>query len=264
VRRLIDHIREQMEQGGRRLPPVRLRILGAPAEHVGLGVGTQLSLAVARAVWNLAGVAEVPIEELARLTGRGARSGIGLHGFDQGGLIVDGGRSRAEGVPPMVARLAFPQNWRILIVQPPGRTGLHGVEESRAFAELPPITEQMTDRLCRLVLLDILPAVVERELGTFGAALSELQAQVGSCFAPRQGGIYTAPLAGQIVLELKRDGFEGIGQSSWGPTLYAFSDRPEEEISALGDRLCQRLGFDPTAVFVTEAANQGASLELEG
>ena len=38
------------------LPPARVRVQSAPAEHVGLGVGTQLSLAVARAVLKLAGL----------------------------------------------------------------------------------------------------------------------------------------------------------------------------------------------------------------
>src|SRR5262249_41283950 len=131
------------------------------------------------------------------------------------------------------------------------------------FAELPPMTERMTERLCRLVLLGILPAVVDRELGAFGAALSELQALVGSCFAPRQGGIYAAPRAMEIVEEIHRHGFVGIGQSSWGPTLYGFSDQPEEEVSDRGDRLRRRLGLDVSSIFVTRAANRGASLAVE-
>ena len=62
----------------------------------------------------------------------------------------------------------------------------------------------MTDSLCRLVLLEILPAVFEHDLRAFGAALEELQAKVGSCFAPAQGGIYATPQAAAIVDELKQ------------------------------------------------------------
>ena len=141
--------------------------------------------------------------DLARLTGRGRRSGIGLHGFHHGGLIVDGGRRTEADIPPLLARLPFPEDWSILIVQPPGQRGLHGPDESRAFANLPPIAQDVTDSLCRLVLLEILPAVIERDLAAFGAALGELQATVGACFASAQGGIYATSQASRIVDELK-------------------------------------------------------------
>ena len=114
-------------ESGISLPPARIRVRNAPDEHVGLGVGTQLSLAVARAVLKLAGLDDRPPSELARLTGRGGRSGIGLHGFQHGGLIVDGGRKREADVPPLVARMRFPEDWSVLIVQPEGVGGLHGV-----------------------------------------------------------------------------------------------------------------------------------------
>src|SRR5205823_2425989 len=83
-----------------------------------LGVGTQLSLAVARVLLELAGrpVPEAP--ELAALCGRGLRSGIGLHGFDRGGLVVDGGRRSDDGIPPLLAHLDFPDDWAVLVILP--------------------------------------------------------------------------------------------------------------------------------------------------
>ena len=93
------------------LSPARLCVRSAPLEHLGLGVGTQLSLAVARAVLKLAGRDGVAPAELARLTGRGCRSGVGLHGFQHGGLIVDGGQKHDTGIPPLVARMPFPNDW---------------------------------------------------------------------------------------------------------------------------------------------------------
>jgi len=263
VEPLLARLRERLLEDGMRVPPVRIRVLDAPVEHVGLGVGTQLSLAVASAVLRQVGIVEPTAEELGRLTGRGERSGIGLHGFQRGGLIVDGGRGRGTGIPPLVARLAFPGGWSIVVIQPDGLRGLHGTEESKAFAELPPIAGHVTDRLCRIVLLEILPAVLERDLPAFGAALSDLQAHVGAIFAPAQGGIYTTPRAATIIEDLSRSGFVGIGQSSWGPTLYGFSDRPPREVLAHADRLRRRLNLDETAVTVTRADNQGATLQCE-
>ena len=59
--------------------------------HVGLGSGTQLALAVARALAELYDV-ESDARALARAVGRGKRSAIGTWTFDDGGLVVEGGR----------------------------------------------------------------------------------------------------------------------------------------------------------------------------
>jgi len=260
VEQIITRLRARMLETGTVVPPARIRIESAPAEHVGLGVGTQLCLAVARTVLRLAGMPEPTVEQLARLTGRGGRSGIGLHGFHHGGLIVDGGRKGEADFPPLVARVPFPEDWSILIVQPAGERGLHGSDESRAFGNLPPFAPGVTDSLCRLVLLEILPAVIERDLQSFGGALNELQARVGACFAPAQGGIYATAQAAAIVDDLKRLGFAGAGQSSWGPTLYAFADRSEHDLTASAERLRHRFGLLESSVFRTRADNQGARL----
>jgi beta-ribofuranosylaminobenzene 5'-phosphate synthase len=263
VEQLIAHLRGKMREAGVILQPAHIRVVSVPPEHVGLGVGTQLCLAVARAVFLLAGKTDVSVEELARLIGRGRRSGIGLYGFERGGLIVDGGHRNEADIPPILARLPFPEGWSILVVQPPGESGLHGPDEARAFADLPPITQNITDSLCRLVLLEILPAVLERDLAAFGAALSELQARVGACFAPAQGGIYSSDHARDIVDALQSHGFVGVGQSSWGPSLYAFSSRSEQELAISAERIRQQFGLDQGAVFLTRAANQGAKFLIE-
>jgi beta-ribofuranosylaminobenzene 5'-phosphate synthase len=263
VVQLIDHLQKAMRDAGVRLPPAHIRVKSAPPEHVGLGVGTQLCLAVARAVFRIAGISNLSVDELARWTGRGRRSGIGLHGFEHGGLIVDGGRRSEADVPPLLVRLPFPDDWSILVVRPPGESGLHGPDENRAFANLPPITQDVSDLLCRLVLLEILPAVIERDLVGFGAALGELQSRVGACFAPAQGGIYSTVEAPQIVSALRGLGFVGVGQSSWGPTLYAFSSCPEQEIMMLAERARRQFGLDEMSVFWTKAANKGAQFSFD-
>ncbi len=263
VQQVVDHLRVQEREEGFVLTPARIRIRSAPVEHVGLGAGTQLSLAVTRVVLNLAGVTDPSVELLARLTGRGSRSGIGLHGFCRGGLIVDGGRNRETGIPPLLCRIPFPEDWSVLIVQPPGPRGLHGPDEVRAFASLPPIAPDVTNWLCRLVLLGILPAVLEHDLAAFGAAVSELQAQVGACFAPVQGGPYAAPQASAIMAELTGLGFVGIGQSSWGPTLFGFAPASQVDLGMAVARIRQRFGLDEPAVFCTRADNQGAIIVVE-
>ncbi len=244
--------------------PASLVIRKAPTEHVGLGVGTQLGLGVARLLCEMAGHTRPTVEELAGLAGRGLRSGIGLHGFALGGLVVDGGRRGPEGIPPLLARLEFPEEWSVLLVIPRRGAGLHGLPEVRAFAELPPSPESLTDRLCRLVLLGLLPAVVERDLPRFGEALEEIQRRVGQGFAPAQGGTFARPELEAIADRLRAEGLQGVGQSSWGPTLYGFSDAPLEGRRALLGRLESRHGLGPGEVFWTPASNRGATLDAPG
>jgi len=110
------------------------------------------------------------------------------------------------------------------------------------------------------VLLGILPAVVERDLPAFGAALDELQARIGAAFAPVQGSIYASAQSAGIIAGLGRLGLSGAGQSSWGPTLYAFGFLSEPERDLVASRLRERYGLHPAAITWTKAANQGAVL----
>ncbi len=76
-------------------------------DHVGLGSGTQLALALASALRHLEGLPpDVPGDALA--LHRSERSGIGVGLFERGGVIVDGGRATATVTPPVIARLEFP------------------------------------------------------------------------------------------------------------------------------------------------------------
>jgi beta-ribofuranosylaminobenzene 5'-phosphate synthase len=262
--RNIVHLVQERGSSGLDTPiefaPAKLRVVAAPPEHVGLGVGTQLSLAVVRALWELASVQEPSVEGLARLSGRGRRSGIGLHGFLRGGLIVDGGRRDEVRPPPLVANVSFPEDWSILTVQPPGPRGRHGPDEIQAFADLPPLTEPTSDQLCRLVLLGIVPSVVERDLPAFGEAVHELQMKVGAAFAPVQGGIFASPRSEAIIADMGRQGLVGAGQSSWGPTLFAFGILSESDQACVTGHLVDEFGMEPSRVNWTRAANHGALL----
>ena len=110
------------------------------------------------------------------------------------------------------------------------------------------------------MLLGILPAVVERDLLAFGAALDELQARIGAAFAPVQGSIYASARSEGLIADLGRFGLSGAGQSSWGPTLYTFGLLSEPERDLVASRLRDRYGLHPAAITWTKAANQGAAL----
>ncbi len=230
--------------------------------HAGLGSGTQIALAVAASIRRLH---DLPLDlsgDAIRL-GRGGRSGVGIGVFDRGGLILDGGRGAATTTPPIISRLRFPEQWRVILVLDPSRKGVHGPEEGAAFATLPPFPEREAAHHCRLILMKALPAVAEGDLASFGAAIRELQSRVGDYFAPIQDGSrFASPDVAAVLGRLDDAGAYGIGQSSWGPTGFAFASSAAE-----ASRLVELVRADarlPTLdIRVCSGLNRGAQIDLQ-
>jgi beta-RFAP synthase len=199
---------------------IHLRLLQAIPEHVGLGSGTQMALAVGTAASRLAGLA-LTSAELASLMGRGLRSGIGIAASEQGGFILDGGRGHNTVVPPVIARLPFPEQWRVLLIFDHNRQGVHGAGEAEAFAQLPTMTAATAAELCRRVLVQMLPALAEGQFDVFADAVKVVQDAMGDMFAAAQGGRYSSPRVAAVLDWLLGKGVRGIGQTSWGPTGFA-------------------------------------------
>lgn len=231
-------------------------------EHSGLGSGTQLSLAIGMAISTLY-QRDLSVNQIAVLTKRGARSGVGLGTFSSGGLIVDGGRASTSLVPPVVARAEFPQDWPILLIFDKGHLGVHGAQELAAFQDLPTFPEASAAALCRHVLLQALPAIAERDLPAFGHAIQALQAVTGDYFAPAQGGgRYTSPLVAAVLNQLQANGVHCFGQSSWGPTGFAvFANQLEAETRL--KQLNDTFAHEPNLEFVlTKANNQATQIQI--
>jgi beta-RFAP synthase len=144
--------------------------------------------------------------------------------FHSGGLVVDGGSAKSGLPAPIISHLRFPSDWRIIVALDPARRGIHGAAEIDAFTRLPPFPAGDAGRLCRLVIMKLLPAVVEEDIVSFGSAITEIQSCVGGYFAPAQGGsAFTSPDVAAVLDTLAGEGAVGIGQSSWGPTGFAFA-----------------------------------------
>jgi beta-RFAP synthase len=195
----------------------------APPDHMGLGVGTQLGLAVAAGVRRFLGMGELPAEVLARSAGRGARSAVGTYGFQHGGLIVDAGKRPGQELGMLAHRTALPAAWRIVLIRSGDRQGLAGEREADAFRRLPPVPEKTSRELWRLAEDEMLPGVETADCGRFGEAVYQFGRLAGECFAPVQGGPFASPQIEQLVESIRRFGVPGVGQSSWGPTVFAFT-----------------------------------------
>jgi beta-ribofuranosylaminobenzene 5'-phosphate synthase len=228
--------------------------------HAGLGSGTQLALSIAAALRHLEGIPADAASD-ALLLRRGARSGVGLGLFQRGGLVVDGGRGARTATPPVVARMDFPLDWRVIVVLDPRTEGIHGRDEQAAFADLADLEAASAAEICRVVLIKALPALAEHDIDSFGDAITRLQEIAGDYFAPAQGGAsYTSAAVARVMQELRRHGARGTGQSSWGPTGFAFATDAKE-----ARRLCDLTQEKAAAwrlnMAICEGVNRGALIK---
>ncbi len=228
--------------------------------HIGLGSGTKLGLAIARAVAQLAGVPAGP-EQLADASGRGARSSVGSWTFAAPGLVVEAGVRDDGSISPLVARHPMPERWRCVLALPVGVEGLSGNAEERFFGLLHQERTAIEPRVSRLVLTALLPGLVTEDIDEFGGALTEIQREIGSIFATRQGGVFH-PRAAPVVEALLALGVGAVGQSSWGPSVYGIVDGPERA-TEVADRL--RAAVDAgTDVRVVDFDRRGAWVARDG
>jgi beta-ribofuranosylaminobenzene 5'-phosphate synthase len=249
-------------------PPVLINVRRAPRAHAGLGSGTQLALAVGTAFVRLLG-RPASTAELARLLGRGARSGIGLLGFDHGGLLVDSGSGahhHQPHVPSILTRLPFPDAWRILLVDDTRQEGLHGNEERQALATLAPFPKELAAHLCHLVLMLVLPGIAEHDFDSFARGISELQQTIGEYFAPAQGGVFSSPAVAAALgaAAAATQHRAGVGQTSWGPTGFAFVQNAQDAERALAAAMDATRGIAGVVCSVAAGSNRGASIHAAG
>lgn len=210
---ILDRLRETGVAPDR---PLGFRIESAIPAHQGLGSGSQLALAMARAADRLAGN-ETAIEELSQRAGRGSRSAIGTWGFELGGLLVDGGRFDDGSTAPLVTRVDVPDGWRFVLLLPRDSAGLSGTAEADAFGSLPGMPDSVTDRLCRIIVMQLVPAFREAWFDEATSALAEYGKLAGEYFAGIQGGLFTHPGMGALAEKLGESGASGLAQTSWGP-----------------------------------------------
>jgi beta-RFAP synthase len=205
------------------LPDCRVEVLDTPPAHAGFGTGTQLALSVATAVLSWQGDDLPAVDDLAHVVGRGLRSAIGAWGFALGGLIVEGGHPPlgAPRISPLIERCELPSDWRWVLVTPRSDQGMSGAAEREAFARLPAVSAAVTGRLCDELWYELHPAARNGDYARFAASLYRYGVTAGECFAAVQGGPFASDREAALVQRIRALGVSGVGQSSWGPTVFA-------------------------------------------
>ncbi|MGR8942161.1 MAG: beta-ribofuranosylaminobenzene 5'-phosphate synthase family protein [Gammaproteobacteria bacterium] len=241
---------------------LEINIDSAIPEHVGLGSGTQMSLAIGAAL-NAFYDLGLEVRDIAKVMVRGLRSGIGIGVFEQGGLVVDGGRGEHTVTPPLLVRMAIPGAWRFILVFDKRGQGLHGVQEIQAFRELPPFPRREAEQLCYLLLMQALPAIAENDIVRFGEVITRLQRSVGEHFAAVQGGVYTSPEVATAMQWLAEQGAVAIGQTSWGPTGFCMVNGGDRA-QALVELARQKFAESDTLTFISASArNSGGRVVVD-
>ena len=236
-----------------------LRIDEAIPPHAGLGSGTQLALAVGSTFAALEGLGLEP-QEIAELLGRGARSGIGIATFAHGGAVLDSGPVEGR-LPTLVSRVPFPAEWRVILIFDDESKGLAGASETAAFENLPDFSGRQAETLSQRIAQGALPALAAADFPAFCQHVTYLQACMGAYFAPVQGGVYTSPRVADALDWLRAEGITGLGQSSWGPTGFAFAASQAEGEDLLS-RLRMRVNSPGLRFDLAQGRNEGAKIEI--
>lgn len=265
-----------------------IRVLESPVAHRGLGSGTQMACAVATLlllephvlsrlprsrnepnvpIWNLlrkisnltqdcAGADCMPA--IAKIGQRGNRSNIGLHGFLEGGFIIDHGMrlgSMSEDSPPRTtSRLAFPQ-WPVIVIHDDSAQGDSGQSEKEMFDRCSYTPNPHREEMMGLVETELVPSIANVDWARFDLAIGEYGRLAGKIFAPAQGGVYRTDRIAHTIETVKQLGISGATQSSWGPTVVAIA-KDIEQADWCQKRLQERLPH--LKVEVVHAANRSA------
>jgi beta-ribofuranosylaminobenzene 5'-phosphate synthase len=235
--------------------------------HIGLGSGTQIALATARALTALYHPMEV--REIAAIAGRGGTSGIGTAAFESGGFILDGGHSfgpsgeksdfrpsaasRNVRPAPVLFRHPVPDDWQILLATPAIPEGAHGKAEVDIFRQYCPVPIGEVQALCHTVLMQMLPGIVEKDLDLFGTAVNAIQ---GLGFKRVEHSLQP-PLIHDLIAALRATDAAGVGLSSFGPTVYAIGDTGMHDALKAAEEAMAETGG---TAFLTRARNRGAEV----
>jgi beta-RFAP synthase len=201
------------------------------------------------------------VAEHARCLERGARSAIGTFGFELGGLLVDGGKRAGEELGQLVRRVSLPAEWRFVLARRrSGSLGLMGQHEKEAFAQLPPVPKSVTEQLWHITNSEMLPAIERSDCNAFGEAVYRFGRLAGECFAPVQGGAFASSATAELVAAIRDMGINGVGQSSWGPTVFAITSS-QVEADQLVARLHREMSSVGDDITIARPNNVGAQIK---
>jgi len=199
--------------------------------------------------------------------GRGVRSAVGAYGFHDGGFIAESGKREGDILGQLHSRVDLPSTWRVMLVRTKHDLGLAGDAEEKAFEQISVQAKASetrgADSDLRPLLFDhLLPAAKAGDFERFSDSVYKYGFAAGKMFAASQGGPFLNESIAEFVEFCRNHGVRGVGQSSWGPTVYCwFPDDVSAE--AFREQHLRNWANLETDVIVTPVAQSGAKVLVE-
>lgn len=228
--------------------------------HSGLGSGTQVALASSKLICEFEGI-EANSHELGSILKRGGTSGVGLFSFDYGGFIVDGGHSLKEKgtflpssaspaePPQLIGRYEFPEEWNVVVAIPNANHSVTGDNEINIFQEHCPVPVGDVEKLSHLILMNLIPFLLEKDIESFGSVINEIQ-KLG--FKKVEHNLQSNKISDLMDVMLNAGAY-GSGMSSFGPAVYGITDGNGKDILKAVNEVIGNEGLS----FITKAKNNG-------
>jgi beta-ribofuranosylaminobenzene 5'-phosphate synthase len=237
------------------LPSCNITIIERPPAHSGLGSGTQLAMALSQALTRFFRKTTDPAELASEIASRGERSAVGIHGFFHGGLLFENSfedcHQPVPTINPIASRYDVPAGWRVAVFRPRDWIAtVSGDSEKEHFVRTQANPSTSLTRLMTIAQQQLLPAVRDGDFNTFADAVQRFNQESGLLFESIQGGPYNGPIISSLVERLKSLGAVGIGQSSWGPSVFCWL-----ESEAAATELLARVPKEQADGFITSARN---------
>lgn len=224
--------------------PVRAIVHSHAPQHIGLGTKTALKLAIISAYYHLNGLSGGRAEQQS-LSGRGGASGIGTHGFFEGGVLWDAGNPSVEidqllpsgarpatSLPVLMLRLPFPTSWRVGLCLPSARLS-HGSDERHFFEQNAPIARSDALETMALLYHGVLPAFRLECLELLASSLASISRTGFKRLEIERCGKNLIDL----LESLRAKGY-AAGMSSMGPLVYVIFAADDTDAPAELRALC--------------------------
>ena len=208
-----------------KLPDCKIAVVQRPEPHTGLGTGTQLAMAVADGLQRFCNTSVSGKVLATQIANRGKRSAVGVHGYFRGGLIFEEFTEDCD-LNEIQQQVDLPPAWTVVVASPthtqPVVSG-HD-EQSRFDALASSDPDRSSNELREIITTQMIPAIEQEQFEDFADAVQRYNFVSGMLFSSTQGGPYNGKFVSDNVESMKAAGAKGVGQSSWGPSVFAWFD----------------------------------------